>query len=215
MEPQVLRTSDVLAATGLSRTTLWRRVKSGEFPAPIRLGGTKSRAVGWRRTEIDVWIDQRSRAASAPRTEPDDLGIAELHVSKHHSAPTETADAPSPRAEGTKRSASVTIEPDLFEAFDSWRSETGRSFADYVLSAHLEHGARAVARLHLQHDPVRAAHGLPQLRRQLEPGKTLTMWILRESLDELDAAARSVDMSRRAYIDALLRVALRDKTPRY
>ena len=63
MEPQILRIADVIAATGLSRTTLCRRVKSGDFPAPIRLGGADSRAVGWRRTEIDVWIDQRPRAA--------------------------------------------------------------------------------------------------------------------------------------------------------
>ena len=33
------------------------------FPAPIRLGGTASRAVGWRRTEIQAWIDERPRAA--------------------------------------------------------------------------------------------------------------------------------------------------------
>ena len=63
MEPQILRIADVLAATGLGRTTVWRRVKSGDFPAPIRLGGAGSRAVGWRRTEIQTWIDERPRAA--------------------------------------------------------------------------------------------------------------------------------------------------------
>ena len=59
MEPQILRITDVLAATGPGRTTLWRRVKSGDFPAPIRLGGAASRAVGWRRTEIQASIDER------------------------------------------------------------------------------------------------------------------------------------------------------------
>ena len=59
MDPQILRITDVLAATGLGRTTLWRRVKSGDFPPPIRLGGTASRAVGWRRTEIHASIDER------------------------------------------------------------------------------------------------------------------------------------------------------------
>ena len=63
MESQILRIAHVIASTGLSRTTLWRRVKSGDFPAPIRLGGTDSRAVGWRRTEIQTWIDERPRAA--------------------------------------------------------------------------------------------------------------------------------------------------------
>ena len=59
MEPQILRITDVLAATGLGRTTLRRLVKSGDFPAPIRLGGTGSRSVGWRRTEIQASIDER------------------------------------------------------------------------------------------------------------------------------------------------------------
>ena len=120
--------------------------------------------------------------------------------------------APPPRAEGTKRSVSVSIEPDLFDAFDSWRSETERSFADCVLSAHLTHGEEIVERLHAEYDHVRAAHGLPQLRRQLEPGETRTMWITREGLDELNAAARSVRMTRQAYTHELLRVALRDNT---
>ena len=31
---------------GLSRTSLWRRVRAGDFPAPVRLGGQGSRAVG-------------------------------------------------------------------------------------------------------------------------------------------------------------------------
>ena len=62
MEPQILRTADVIAATGLSRTTLWRRVKAGDFPPPIRLGGPESRAVGWRRSEIETWINNRPAA---------------------------------------------------------------------------------------------------------------------------------------------------------
>ena len=36
---QILRTAAVLRATALSRTTLWRRVRDGSFPAPIRLAG--------------------------------------------------------------------------------------------------------------------------------------------------------------------------------
>ena len=62
MEPQILRTADVITATGLSRTTLWRRVKAGDFPPPIRLGGPESRAVGWRRNEIETWINNRPAA---------------------------------------------------------------------------------------------------------------------------------------------------------
>ncbi len=43
-------------AGGLSRVTIWRRVRDGDFPSPIRLGGPKTRAVGWRRSEIEDWL---------------------------------------------------------------------------------------------------------------------------------------------------------------
>ena len=59
---QILRTATVLRATGLSKTTLWRRVSDGSFPEPIRLGGPRSRAVGWYRAEVEDWIHSRPRA---------------------------------------------------------------------------------------------------------------------------------------------------------
>ncbi len=55
-EVQILRIGQVLCMTGLSKTTLWRRVRAGEFPAPVRLGGPRSRAVGWRRADVERWI---------------------------------------------------------------------------------------------------------------------------------------------------------------
>ena len=35
---RLIRTDAVLARVPISRTTLWRRVKAGTFPPPIRLG---------------------------------------------------------------------------------------------------------------------------------------------------------------------------------
>ena len=52
----ILRTPAVLALIGLSRTSLWRRVRAGDFPAPVRLGGDGSRAVGWRRADVERWL---------------------------------------------------------------------------------------------------------------------------------------------------------------
>ena len=52
----ILRTRDVLALLGISRTILWRRVQSGDFPVPVRLGGEGSRAVGWRREDVEGWL---------------------------------------------------------------------------------------------------------------------------------------------------------------
>lgn len=58
-EKQVLRSFDVQKLTGLSRTTLWRLSRLGDFPTPIKLS---TRCVGWRRTEIEQWLDNRESA---------------------------------------------------------------------------------------------------------------------------------------------------------
>ena len=52
-----LREPEVLLLVPLSRSTLWRRVKLGEFPKPLRLGGSRSRAVAWRRADVDEWLN--------------------------------------------------------------------------------------------------------------------------------------------------------------
>jgi prophage regulatory protein len=55
---RILRKPRVLLATGLSDTTLWRQVKAGRFPAPIKLS---VQSVGWFEDEVLAW--QQSRAA--------------------------------------------------------------------------------------------------------------------------------------------------------
>ncbi len=54
---RVVRLPEVLEITGLSRTTIWRRERDGSFPAPFRLGGEGTRAVGWREQDVYDWID--------------------------------------------------------------------------------------------------------------------------------------------------------------
>ena len=51
---KILRMPDVLDKVGVSRTTIWRQVKAGIFPSPIRLS---ARSVGWRENEVDEWLD--------------------------------------------------------------------------------------------------------------------------------------------------------------
>ena len=51
-----LRLPEVLARTGLSRSTIYVRLDEGRFPRPVSLGG---RAVGWIESEVDEWIRQR------------------------------------------------------------------------------------------------------------------------------------------------------------
>ena len=60
---RVLRQSDVIRLTGLSRTTIWRRVRDGSFPPPIRLGPPGTRAKGWRQTDLQDWFDSLQLAA--------------------------------------------------------------------------------------------------------------------------------------------------------
>lgn len=52
---RVLRLPAVLARTGLSRSTIHRRLAEGRFPKPVALG---PRAVGWIEAEVDQWIRQ-------------------------------------------------------------------------------------------------------------------------------------------------------------
>jgi len=40
----------------ISRSTCWRKCRSGEFPRPIKLFGGR---IGWYRHEIDQWLEQR------------------------------------------------------------------------------------------------------------------------------------------------------------
>lgn len=57
----VLRTKAVVKATGLSRTTLWRLERRGDFPKRIRLGPNST---GWIQSEIQEWIESRPRGMS-------------------------------------------------------------------------------------------------------------------------------------------------------
>ena len=54
---QLLRTNDVLGITGWSQMTLWRRVKSGAFPRPVRPGGPGSRTVAWLRDDVEGYLE--------------------------------------------------------------------------------------------------------------------------------------------------------------
>ena len=46
------RMRDVLRMTALSRSSLYRRIAAGTFPAPVSLGGA---AKGWRRIDLEQW----------------------------------------------------------------------------------------------------------------------------------------------------------------
>ena len=56
---KILRKPALLAKTGLSYPTLYRRIQDGTFPQPVELGPN---SVGWIEEEVDAWIKSRRRA---------------------------------------------------------------------------------------------------------------------------------------------------------
>jgi prophage regulatory protein len=60
---RILRDREVRERVGLSRATIWRMIRSGDFPAPVRLG---PQSVGWIEREVGDWIAER--AAQRPST---------------------------------------------------------------------------------------------------------------------------------------------------
>ncbi|AGH97823.1 helix-turn-helix transcriptional regulator [Micavibrio aeruginosavorus] len=53
---RILRISEVINRLGISRSGLYERIKNGDLPKPINLGG---RRVGFIEHEIDTWVQQR------------------------------------------------------------------------------------------------------------------------------------------------------------
>lgn len=62
----ILRLSDVLKRTGLSRATIYNRIAKNEFPHQITLG---ERAVGWLNSEVESWINRRILLRPGPPPE--------------------------------------------------------------------------------------------------------------------------------------------------
>jgi Predicted transcriptional regulator len=82
MSISILRLSEVKARVGLSRSTIYLKIKEGSFPSPIKLG---PRASGWLEREIDEWIAQQAKksrnAFGATSQPPSGLdGIRALYV---------------------------------------------------------------------------------------------------------------------------------------
>lgn len=50
---RILRIKTVLDRTGLSRSTLYRKIQSGTFPPQIRIS---TRCAGWRESAVDAWM---------------------------------------------------------------------------------------------------------------------------------------------------------------
>ena len=56
---RLLRRQEVEKRCGLARTTIYRWMRAGMFPEPLRVG---PRAVRWPESEIEHWLAARPRA---------------------------------------------------------------------------------------------------------------------------------------------------------
>ena len=63
---RILRLKQVSTIVGLAKSSIYRKVREGTFPAPIKLGSDW--ASGWISTEVYDWIDDQIRRCRGVRT---------------------------------------------------------------------------------------------------------------------------------------------------
>ena len=64
MNDRLLRREEVETRCGIARSSIYRFMRCGQFPEPVRVG---PRAVRWRASEIEAWLAGRPRATGEPR----------------------------------------------------------------------------------------------------------------------------------------------------
>jgi len=57
LTPRLLRLDEVMARVPLKKPTIYRAIRDGKFPAPVKLLG--ARASAWDEAEIGAWIASR------------------------------------------------------------------------------------------------------------------------------------------------------------
>ncbi len=55
-----MRMAAVVEAVGLSRAAIYAKLSDGTFPRPVKIG---SKAVRWRQSDIESWIEGLSTGA--------------------------------------------------------------------------------------------------------------------------------------------------------
>ena len=66
MQNEFLRWPRVRQLTSLSRSTVWRLEKNGQFPARRKLSAN---SVGWSLIELQAWMQSRSAATALAASE--------------------------------------------------------------------------------------------------------------------------------------------------
>jgi prophage regulatory protein len=53
---------EICSTTGKSRSTIWRWVRSGHFPEPVKLGPN---TVAWTQAQLDAWVATKCKGGAA------------------------------------------------------------------------------------------------------------------------------------------------------
>lgn len=64
-EVRLLRLPEVESVCGRKRSSIYKDIQAGKFPAPIKIG---ARSVAWNSADIKKWIESRPLAAAATTT---------------------------------------------------------------------------------------------------------------------------------------------------
>ncbi len=88
---------------GLSRTTVWRLQKAGEFPLPIRISSNR---VAWRQSELLAW-----HRARTPRRLPEPRGITAAMMPVEPPKVRRNLDKPKPSAQVETEAAALPEAP--------------------------------------------------------------------------------------------------------
>ena len=59
-----IRPRELASKLGVHVNTIYRWAEDGTLPQPIRLG---SRFVGWKREDIDKWMDEQAADSNTPK----------------------------------------------------------------------------------------------------------------------------------------------------
>ena len=57
----LLKLSEVCQRTAMGKTSIYRKIEKGEFPAPVQIS---PKMVRWKKSEIDAWIASLSKVAA-------------------------------------------------------------------------------------------------------------------------------------------------------
>ena len=87
---RILRQPSLREKVGRADATIWKDVGDGTFPPPIRIG---PRAVGWRESEVNAWLEACSLATRCA-SQPFDMKVFVAELTALKSTTTPTDDAP-------------------------------------------------------------------------------------------------------------------------